>query len=49
MALTEDGYAVDMAEDGEEGLYKALNWDYDVILLDIMMPTARINTAAGNL
>jgi len=38
MSLVEDGYAVDCAEDGEEGLYKALNWDYDLILLDIMMP-----------
>ena len=38
MALAEDGYAIDTAEDGEEGLYKALNWDYDAILLDIMLP-----------
>jgi len=38
MSLSDDGYAVDTAEDGEIGLYKALNWDYDVILLDIMMP-----------
>lgn len=38
MALEDEGYAVDPAEDGEEGLYKAINWDYDAILLDIMMP-----------
>lgn len=38
MSLEEDGYVIDSAEDGEEGLYKALNWDYDVIILDIMMP-----------
>jgi two-component system OmpR family response regulator len=38
MALAEEGYALDTAEDGEEGLYKALNWDYDAIILDIMMP-----------
>ncbi len=38
MSLSDEGYAIDTAEDGEEGLYKALNWDYDVILLDIMMP-----------
>lgn len=38
MALTDEGYAVDTAGDGEEGLYKALEWDYDVIILDIMMP-----------
>ncbi|MDF7799447.1 response regulator transcription factor [Pontiellaceae bacterium B1224] len=38
MSLEEDGYVIDSAEDGEEGLYKAMNWDYDVIILDIMMP-----------
>lgn len=38
MALTDEGYAIDSAEDGEEGLYKAKNWDYDAIILDIMMP-----------
>jgi len=38
MALAEEGYALDTAVDGEEGLYMALNWDYDAIVLDIMMP-----------
>ncbi len=38
MALAEEGYALDTAEDGREGLYKALNWDYDAIILDLMMP-----------
>lgn len=38
MSLDDEGYAIDAAEDGEEGLYKALNWDYDAIVLDIMMP-----------
>jgi DNA-binding response OmpR family regulator len=33
-SLTENGYTVDMAVDGEEGLYKALNWYYDLILVD---------------
>jgi two-component system OmpR family response regulator len=37
-ALREDGYAVDDAVDGEEGLYKAENYEYDAILLDIMLP-----------
>jgi two-component system OmpR family response regulator len=37
-ALREDGYAVDEALDGTEGLYKAQNWDYDAILLDLMLP-----------
>lgn len=37
-ALRDEGYAVDTAADGEEGLYKAENWAYDVILLDVMLP-----------
>jgi two-component system, OmpR family, response regulator len=37
-AAREDGYAADGAPDGEEGLYKAENTDYDAIVLDIMLP-----------
>lgn len=37
-AFREEGYAVDAAPDGEEGLYKALEWDYDAIVLDVMLP-----------
>src|SRR5947209_19471416 len=37
-ALREDGYAVDEAADGEEGLYKATSWEYDAIVLDLMLP-----------
>jgi two-component system OmpR family response regulator len=37
-ALRAQGYAVDTASDGEEGLYKAKTWDYDAIVLDWMMP-----------
>jgi two-component system, OmpR family, response regulator len=37
-ALREEGYAVDTAADGEEGLYKAQSWDYDALLLDVMLP-----------
>ena len=37
-ALREDGYAVDTAEDGEAGCYKALECDYDAIVLDWMLP-----------
>jgi two-component system OmpR family response regulator len=37
-ALREEGYAVDSAEDGEDGLYKARETDYDVIVLDGMLP-----------
>lgn len=36
--LRAEGYAVDTAADGEEGLHKALEHDYDVILLDAMLP-----------
>lgn len=33
-----EGYAYDVAYDGEEGLAKALSGGYDLILLDIMLP-----------
>ena len=36
--LTEDGFAVDTAYDGEEGLYLAEEETYDVIILDVMLP-----------
>jgi two-component system, OmpR family, response regulator len=37
-AVREDGYAADGAADGEDGLYKAESYDYDAIVLDIMLP-----------
>ena len=37
-AIREEGYAVDTAEDGDEGLFKALGGQYDVIVLDLMLP-----------
>ena len=37
-ALREEGYAVDTAEEGEDGLFKARSWDYDAIVLDVMLP-----------
>ncbi len=37
-ALCEEGYAVDTASDGEDGLFKATSWNYDAILLDLMLP-----------
>lgn len=36
--LEEAGYAVDVAEDGQEGLQYARVADYDVLVLDIMLP-----------
>lgn len=37
-ALRKEGYAVDTATDGEEGLYKATSTDYDAIVFDVMLP-----------
>jgi len=36
--LEENGYSVDVAVDGEEGLYMATNYPADVVVLDIMLP-----------
>ena len=36
--LTDNGYEVDNALDGEEGLSKALDKEYEMILLDLMLP-----------
>ena len=36
--IAQSGYIVDTAKDGLEGLNKALNNSYDLILLDVMMP-----------
>jgi two-component system OmpR family response regulator len=37
-ALREEGYAVDVASDGADGLFKAQQNTYDAILLDVMLP-----------
>jgi len=37
-SLREDGYAVDVAQDGRDGLHKCKVWDYDAIVLDWMLP-----------
>jgi two-component system OmpR family response regulator len=37
-ALREEGYAVDAAEAGDDGLYKAETYSYDAIVLDVMLP-----------
>ncbi len=37
-SLMQDGYEVEAAYDGEEGLEKVKNGHYDVILLDLMLP-----------
>lgn len=37
-SLREEDYAVDTADDGEDGLFKARAWEYDAIVLDVMLP-----------
>lgn len=37
-ALREEGYAVDTANNGEDGLFNAENIDYDAVVLDVMLP-----------
>ncbi len=37
-ALRRSGYSLDLASDGEEGLWMAESNDYDAIVLDIMLP-----------
>jgi two-component system copper resistance phosphate regulon response regulator CusR len=36
--FTESGYTVDLTTDGVDGLYQATSNDYDLIILDIMLP-----------
>src|SRR5215510_7845812 len=36
--LREQSYAVDVAQDGAAGLYQASINDYDVIILDVLLP-----------
>lgn len=36
--VAQSGYFVDTASDGKDGLTKALNNSYDLIILDVMMP-----------
>jgi two-component system OmpR family response regulator len=37
-SLREEEFAVDTAEDGEDGLFKARELNYDAIILDVMLP-----------
>jgi two-component system, OmpR family, response regulator len=37
-ALREAGYAVDAASDGNDASHKAIAWEYDAIVLDLMLP-----------
>src|SRR5437867_4224319 len=37
-ALREEGYAVDTADAGDDGLFKAETYNYDAVVLDVMLP-----------
>lgn len=37
-ALREEGYAVDTADNGQDGLFNAENTDYDAMVLDVALP-----------
>lgn len=47
--LRNAGYAVDVADDGETGLWMAESHDYDVIVLDLMLPKIDGLTLLGRL
>ena len=36
--LQQEGYAVDVARDGEDGAFQATSIEYDVVILDLMLP-----------
>ncbi|WP_239313130.1 MULTISPECIES: response regulator transcription factor [unclassified Frankia] len=36
--LLTEGFAVDVAHDGPEGLWRATEWPYDMVVLDLMLP-----------
>jgi two-component system copper resistance phosphate regulon response regulator CusR len=36
--LTEAGFVVDRADDGRDGLHLAMTGDYDLVVLDVMLP-----------
>jgi DNA-binding response OmpR family regulator len=40
-SLAKEGYQVDLIKDGEQGLQAALSKQYDLILLDVMLPEKR--------
>lgn len=38
MNLEREGYSVELAEDGEQGLARAITGEFDLVILDIMLP-----------
>lgn len=47
--LKEEGYSIDIANEGMEGYYLATTNNYDLILLDIMLPKLNGNELCKNL
>jgi DNA-binding response OmpR family regulator len=47
--LTEEGFAVDLAFDGDEGAYLAESESYDLIILDLLLPKTDGLTICRNL
>ena len=43
------GYAVDVASDGEDGLFMAQSNEYDLVILDLMLPKLDGRTVLGRL
>jgi two-component system OmpR family response regulator len=37
-ALIDEGFAVDVSHDGEDGLHRAIEIEYEAIILDLMLP-----------
>ena len=37
-AMQEEGYACDVARDGRDALHALESWEYDLVLLDLMLP-----------
>ena len=34
----QEGHAVDVVHDGEAGTHQAISFDYDMVILDVMLP-----------
>ena len=45
--LEEEGYAVDVADDGEDAVWLATENPYDAIVLDLMLPGSTASRSAG--
>ena len=47
--LREQAYAVDIASDGEQALYQAAVNQYDIVILDVMLPVKDGHTVCREL